>query len=576
MECSPFDPKIASGQPIPPVEHAISVSLPTWKDNLNYEEDKKQLVGALVRGYPRFIVHERIRTLGSLCVQKFGGSPKESCLLFPTQRIADDCREFIERRSSLVGATIYARLAHLRLISTVNKCALDLHIVIFPLETFPLAKQFWQHAGLGITTRYSNLCLQMLANETATYETPPHVSTTRKTGSDVIFREVNCHYDLELDSDVHAKRTLRLRIAGFYNTPDSEIARDSGGGRTSTVSSEDVFLFPTGMAAIWNAHHLALSSHSRSKAICYGFLYTDTLKVLQKWGPGCHHLGRGLEPDMQELEDLLETLNAAAELPEPPVSALFTEFPSNPLLQSFNLPQLRSLADKFGFLVVVDDTIATAVNVDILPYADIVTTSLSKFFSGYADVMGGSLVLNPQGRHYEALKTALQASYVDTFFSLDAICMELNSRDFEHRIRTINSNTEHICDFLREHSLAGASPAGSSVIRDVYYPKYITRELYDSCRRQGGGHGGLFTLMFTKESASHAFYDTLSCCKGPSLGTAFTLSCPYTILAHSAELEWAAEWGVEEGMVRVSVGVEPLATLMEWFQLALDAAESAS
>lgn len=49
MECSPFDPKITSGQPIPPVEHAISVSLPTWKDNLNYEDDKKN--GSLARLY---------------------------------------------------------------------------------------------------------------------------------------------------------------------------------------------------------------------------------------------------------------------------------------------------------------------------------------------------------------------------------------------------------------------------------------------------------------------------------------------------------------------------------------------
>ncbi|KAF9492719.1 PLP-dependent transferase [Pleurotus eryngii] len=563
MECSPFDPKIASGQPIPPVEHAISVSLPTWKDNLNYEDNKKRLVGALVRGYPRFIVHERIKTLGSLCVQRFGGSSKESCLLFPTQRIADDCQEFIERHSSL------ARPPHT--FGWHISRALDLHVVIFPLETFPLAKQFWQHTGLGITTRYSNLCLQMLASETATYETP--ISAT-KTRGDVSFLEANCHYDLELDSDVEAKRALRLVIAGDFNTPDSVTARDPGGSRPS-VSSEDVFLFPTGMAAIWNAHQLALNSYSHSKTICYGFLYTDTLKVLQKWGPGCHHLGRGLEPDIQELEDLLETLTAAAELSEPPVSALFTEFPSNPLLQSFNLSQLRSLADKFGFLIVVDDTIATAVNVDILPYADIVTmTSLSKFFSGYADVMGGSLVLNPQGRYYEALKTALQACYVDTFFSPDAICMELNSRDFEDRIRTTNSSTKYICDFLREPSLAGGCPAGSPVIRDVYYPKYITRELYDSFRRERGGYGGLFTLMFTKETASHAFYDTLSCCKGPSLGTAFTLSCPYTILAHSVELEWAARWGVEEGLVRVSVGVEPLDTLMEWFELALAAAES--
>lgn len=73
----------------------------------------------------------------------------------------------------------------------------------------------------------------------------------------------------------------------------------------------------------------------------------------------------------------------------PPILALFTEFPSNPLLRSGNLPRLRALADKYDFLIVIDETIGNFINVEVLPYADIVVSSLSKIFSGASNVMGG-------------------------------------------------------------------------------------------------------------------------------------------------------------------------------------------
>ena len=120
----------------------------------------------------------------------------------------------------------------------------------------------------------------------------------------------------------------------------------------------------------------------------YSFPYTDTLKILQKWGPGCHFLGYGLDSDIDELSTILETeskLNPST----PPILALFTEFPSNPLLRSANLPRLRVLADKYDFLIVIDETIGNFVNVEVLPYADILVSSLSKIFSGAANVMGG-------------------------------------------------------------------------------------------------------------------------------------------------------------------------------------------
>ena len=50
---------------------------------------------------------------------------------------------------------------------------------------------------------------------------------------------------------------------------------------------------------------------------------------------------------------------------------------------------LRQLADKYSFAIIVDDTIGTFVNTRLLGYADVIVTSMSKLFSGQANVMGG-------------------------------------------------------------------------------------------------------------------------------------------------------------------------------------------
>ena len=194
--------------------------------------------------------------------------------------------------------------------------------------------------------------------------------------------------------------------------------------------------------------------------------------------------------------------------------------------------------------------------------------------------MINSLVLNPQGRHYQALKKYMDDKFEDFYYDEDAIFMERNSRDFKQRIRIIDSNAEAICDFLRQRSVAGGGASSSPAIKEVFYPKYITPENYNHCRIKDqngkvvGGYGGLFSLTFTCLETSTAFFDALPCYKGPSLGTNFTLACPYTILAHFTELGWAAEFGVEEGLVRISVGTEDTDVLIRDFGVALAAAEA--
>ncbi len=100
-------------------------------------------------------------------------------------------------------------------------------------------------------------------------------------------------------------------------------------------------------------------------------------------------------------------------------------------------------------------------------------------------------------------------------------------------------------------------------------------EVEDEEKDGGGGYGGLFSITFHSEAASQAFYDTLQCAKGPSLGTNLTLASPYTILAHYGELDWAAQFGVERGLVRVSVGLEDQAFLVRMFGESLEAAARA-
>ncbi|KDQ58329.1 hypothetical protein JAAARDRAFT_129085 [Jaapia argillacea MUCL 33604] len=642
------------GSAVPPfTAHAISVSLPTWRDTVGYEEGEKRVVDAMETGYPRFFIHLSIQKLARICEQKFGVNG-ERCMLFSTQKIAEQCRSFMTDRPSPVAV----RLVQFVIcpednpqngvngtISTeeqgcgcsnsptpIKLSCVDLHIVLFPAEAFPIAKQFWQHAGMGISSRLAERCLALLPEDSrSTSPTPPtpplfskpanrhyskksvhtkspslsspprspvpsspsfsskldeSLSTDQST-----YLEERYGRNLPLTAAASAKRALRRRIAGTLVHDDDPQKQKSAGATDAElgpssrgvkdVTEDDVYLYPTGMSAIWASHQLAMAVRPSAKSVCFGFPYTDTLKILEKWGPGCHFLGHGLDSDIDTLSDLLAT-TSQAHPGSPPILALFTEFPSNPLLRSANMPRLRALADKYNFLIVVDETIGNFINVEVLPFADVVVSSLTKVFSGDSNVMGGSLILNPKSSHYPALKSHLSSNYDDFYFEEDAIYMERNSRDFKRRIAVIDENAQAVCAFLRSRSIAGGATSPSTAIKEVYYPKYSTPENYEQCRvrasaegGQEGGYGGLFSLTFLSHAASTAFFDALPFHKGPSLGTSFTLACPYTVLAHYGELEWAKSWGVEEGLVRISVGCENRDVLVRGFESSLEKAEEA-
>jgi cystathionine gamma-synthase len=192
--------------------------------------------------------------------------------------------------------------------------------------------------------------------------------------------------------------------------------------------------------------------------------------------------------------------------------------------------------------------------------ADLVATSLTKFVVGTCDAMGGALICNPKSPFYRELKAIVQAQHEELLWGEDALVLERQARTFPERMKQHNANGLIIAERLRRH------PA----VEHVWYPKWENAEAYDAVRRPSGGWGAL--LAFVPKNAtsrSPVIYDQLALCKGPSLGAMFTLVCPFTLLAHYTELDWAESCGVSRNLIRLSVGLEDPEELWRRLEVAL-------
>ncbi len=532
-------------------------------------------------------------------------------MLFPSTSTARRCIDFVKARD------VATQVSQVRIINftldpgritteTLKKVRPSVSAVLLPKDSFHVAREYWQHSGDGISSRRAEFCHvlfqegilveeavvkpiengeQRFCKGPKRYQRGSSMDKTPRTSdshdSEAIvtvqkpvinsnaenressqFVEERFGRNLNVLFADNAKSAIRRRIAGSL-TGEVDLTAPLGAEMEKSIrgiaeiSEEDVYLYPCGMNSIFNVHHLLLETRGPMKSIMFGFPYVDTYKILEKFGPGCLFYGHG---SAEELDDLEQRLKKGERY-----LALFCEFPTNPLLKTPDLKRIKTMGEKYDFAVVVDETIGNFVNVHVLSYSDIVVSSLTKVFTGECNVMGGSAILNPRGLFYRALKDVYTRNYEDNYWAEDLIFMERNSRDFVSRIERINRNAEVICDVLGTHT----------AVKAVYYPKVVSsRPYYDACRTKTGGYGGLLSATFHTKEQAVAFFDHIQTAKGPSLGTNFTLVSPYVVLAHYSELEWAASFGVEPDLIRISVGLEETQELRRIFLEALKAAEN--
>lgn len=537
-------PALALGVSLPPTSaHALSVSMPKWEHVVGYEEAKKEVLDAMACGYPRFFYHPLVVALTQQLKTKvpfaefFSTSTEEeqawNLAVAPTLATARRLQSFLiasaknDPKVEDVAAEGDVEISGVRNL---------VWVVRYPHRLSATAKQFWQHSGEIVSSRHAELVLEVLNDETPTIAATiiaPRLAANRTT----------------------THKELHKRIASLYLDENSD----------HDDASSNVFVYPTGMGAIFASVRLASKIRSDAKSILFGFPYVDTLKILSRaeWcASGVYFFPVCGEKELQEVEAILK---------REPIFGVFTEFPGNPLCSTPDLTRLARLAHENGSVLVVDDTIGSY-NVNVMGHdgagADIVTTSLSKIFSGTCDIMGGSLVLNPAGPLYSTLKQNISAE--DAFIAEeDAKVLLETSADVSTRLAKVNSSASVIAQRLQAHPL----------VQIIYYPELqedptqFTKFLPNAGSNEKPQFGPLMSIVLKGGlPVATAFYDAVNIAKGPSLGTNFTICCPYTLLAHYTELDFAESCGVDRNLLRISIGLEDAEEIWREVDSALQAA----
>jgi cystathionine gamma-synthase len=189
---------------------------------------------------------------------------------------------------------------------------------------------------------------------------------------------------------------------------------------------------------------------------------------------------------------------------------------------------------------------------------------MTKWVSGAGDVMAGMVTLNAESPWATEFRSFFSedTNGGSRLYSGDCRVLISNMKSYRERVQRSNENGELVADYLHEHPAVGR----------VWYPKYNTPHEYNLIRRNEGGYGGLVSFTLKQPRRMPKFYDALELCKGPSLGTDFTLASPYTMLAHYFELDWAEACGVSPNLLRLSVGIEEGEAIIGALARALDLA----
>jgi cystathionine gamma-synthase len=320
----------------------------------------------------------------------------------------------------------------------------------------------------------------------------------------------------------------------------------------TSSTPENTFVFASGMAAITSVLRALPGLQKCKKTLQLEFPYVDCLKVQELFGHGVVYLN---EATGESFDEALKRIRQGE------FAGVFTELPSNPLLRTVDLERVAQACREGDTPLIVDDSATGPINVDALRFADVVTGSLTKWLSGEGDVMAGMAAVRADSPMAETLRASLanDAEESAPLYIADAEVLLSNLKDYAKRMKTVNANGIELAAWLANH------PA----VAQVWHPSLTTRENYDAVRRKDGGYGGLLSFVLKAPKKTPKVYDALRLSKGPSFGTAFTLVCPYVMLAHYHELEWAEGCGVPANLLRVSCGLEPMENLIAAFDEAL-------
>lgn len=299
-------------------------------------------------------------------------------------------------------------------------------------------------------------------------------------------------------------------------------------------------LHASGMAAIST---LMLSTlKSGDKILSHFSLYGGSHDLIQRALPLL-----GIESIIADLRDLGIAEKAFKD--NKGIKMLYLETPANPTIQCVDIEALTILAKKYGAIVACDNTFATPYLQQPFRYGvDFTVHSTTKFLNGHGTSIGGVLV----GKDIELMQTRV-AKTAKTLGGnsnpFDAFLLVNGMKTLEVRMERHCHNAMEIAHYFEGHS----------AVAKVNYNGLANHPDHSIAMKQMRHPGAMlsFELKGGLQAGINCMNKLKMCTRTVSLGTCDTLLChPASMTHYSVPVEQRKEYGITDGLIRMSVGME--------------------
>ncbi|HPO14142.1 MAG TPA: aminotransferase class I/II-fold pyridoxal phosphate-dependent enzyme [Candidatus Hydrogenedentes bacterium] len=320
---------------------------------------------------------------------------------------------------------------------------------------------------------------------------------------------------------------------GRYGNPTEQVAARR---LAALTGAEDCVVFSSGMSAIITT--ILAFVRSNDHIVITDDAYKKTLefcsRYLLRFGVDCTIVPFG---DYEAIDKAIR----------PNTRFIFSESPTNPYLNIFDLNVLKKIAKKHNVLTMIDATFSTPINQRPLEWGvDLELHSCTKYLAGHNDILAGAVM----GR--KELVDQIRALHKAIGGVIDPHCCYLLLRGlktFPLRMKVHNETAMAVAEFLEKHPL----------IQRVYYPGLKSHPHYKIAKQQMTGFGGVvsFDIKGTLNNAKR-FLDNLKLCYiAPSLGGVETLiTHPATVSYYDISRKERYALGITDTLIRLAVGIE--------------------
>lgn len=253
--------------------------------------------------------------------------------------------------------------------------------------------------------------------------------------------------------------------------------------------------------------------------------------------------------DFMDLEVFKKLLN-------PNVKMIYVEAATNPGMKVCNIPEISKIAHEFNkdIIVVVDNTFLSPYNFKPLDHgADICLESATKYLNGHSDLCMGILITKCDELHKKLFSLHILTGAVPSAFDCYLCIRGLKTLGL--RMEQHNTSGLKIAQFLEKHKN----------VSQVFYPGLEKSKFYDLSRKLHKGIGGVISFIIKgglEESKQFLEKLKLFAC-AVSLGSVESLAEHPALMTHSnVAPELRKQQGIEDGLIRLSVGIENVEDLI--------------